>query len=174
MATAPYLLLAHPPTTSVHLLAIPGLTQHATAHGNVVPAHAVSVSSSQHQHSSAPPLLFCAQAARPTIAAFRLSQQNTLVETAKHPAPEKITSLAASPQGSFLVAGSPTGKLYIWEISTGELIRMVDGHYKRVGVVRFAPGGEVVWTGGDDGAVHGWLVSEWVVSKAMSGQHVQL
>ena len=154
--SAPHLLLAHPPTSSVHVLKLPTLALHTSASVGV-PPHALSLAGN-------PPMLFAAQVARPTIAAFRLTQQNSLTEITKHPAPERISALDESPRGSFLVAGSPSGRLYIWEVPTGELVRQWEGHYKKVGVVRFSPSGDIVWTGGDDGAVHGWLIAECVFS----------
>lgn len=157
--SAPYLLLAHPPTASLHLLTLPALALHSSA-PVAVPPHAASL-------AGAPPLLFAAQAARATVCAFRLTQQNSLTEVAKHPAPERISALAHSPRGTFLVAGSPSGRLYAWEASTGELIRQWEGHYKKVGVVKFGTTGDIVWTGGDDGVVHGWLISEWVARNRM-------
>ncbi|KAI9023957.1 WD40-repeat-containing domain protein [Hyaloraphidium curvatum] len=163
--SAPHLLLSHPQTSLIHLLTVPGLTVH-TSISSTTPAHCVSLP--LPLPTATPPTLFAAQAARPTIHAYKFTHTNTLAEILKHPAPEKVTALASSPSGNYLVAGGATGRLWVWEVATGELLRSWEGHYKRVGVIRFSSCGQGVWTGGDEGAVHLWNLAELVSFRLTS------
>jgi pre-rRNA-processing protein IPI3 len=43
---------------------------------------------------------------------------------------ERLTSVAASPDGMFLAGGGVSGTLYIWETASGRLLRSWPAHYK--------------------------------------------
>jgi len=76
--------------------------------------------------------------------------------------PEKIHALAATSDGVFLVGGGSSGKLYAWEIASGELLRTFDAHYKAVTTLCFTDDGSVLVSGGEDGLVNVWLMTELV------------
>ena len=71
---------------------------------------------------------------------------------------ERLSALALSPDGHFLVGGAAagSGRLHVWHVSTGALLRTWDGHYKPVTSIRFTPDGRHVVTGGEDALVHVW------------------
>jgi pre-rRNA-processing protein IPI3 len=45
-------------------------------------------------------------------------------------APEKIGPLAVSDDGSLCCGGGVSGRLYLWEVGSGALVRSWDAHYK--------------------------------------------
>lgn len=47
-------------------------------------------------------------------------------------ATEKISSFAATSDGVYLAGGSPSGKIYIWNLLSGTLVRVFDAHFKKV------------------------------------------
>ncbi len=52
---------------------------------------------------------------------------------------ERATCLAAHPNGMYIAAGSASGKLYVWELSSGLLLRTVEAaHYKAVSALAFS------------------------------------
>ncbi|KAJ1657513.1 Pre-rRNA-processing protein ipi3 [Dispira simplex] len=78
----------------------------------------------------------------------------------KFPCPEKITVLTVAHSGTWAVAGTPKGKLYVWEVSTGALIRSWDAHYKTVTAVRFAQDDSYVVSSSEDAVVQVWELAE--------------
>ena len=82
---------------------------------------------------------------------------------------EPLCALAASPDGSLLVGGGASGRLYLWESSTGELAREWQGHYKAASCLAFTPCGSLLASGGLDGVAHCWDVAGLLdVSSASS------
>lgn len=71
-------------------------------------------------------------------------------------------SVAVSPDGAFCVCGGASGRAFLWDLSSGALLRVWAAHYKRVGAVAFSPCGTVVVTGGDDGVVQVWAIASLV------------
>jgi pre-rRNA-processing protein IPI3 len=45
-------------------------------------------------------------------------------------APERIGPLAVSDDGSMCCGGGVSGRLYLWEVGSGALVRSWDAHYK--------------------------------------------
>jgi pre-rRNA-processing protein IPI3 len=45
---------------------------------------------------------------------------------------EPMGVVASSPDGAFFAAGSLTGAAYLWEVSTGKLVRTWPAHFKAV------------------------------------------
>jgi WD40 repeat protein len=72
--------------------------------------------------------------------------------------PEPVTCLATSADGTLAAAGSASGKLYVWDVGTGDLLRVWQGHYKAVTAVSLSPCGLYLASGGQDCAVHVWDV----------------
>ncbi|ORX94622.1 WD40 repeat-like protein [Basidiobolus meristosporus CBS 931.73] len=77
----------------------------------------------------------------------------------KFPFPEKITTLATTNKGTFCVGGTESGKIYVWEVSTGNLLSTFDAHYKKITVLRFSQDDTVLFTGSEDSAVNVWLLN---------------
>lgn len=69
-----------------------------------------------------------------------------------------------------LAAGSKSGKLYVWEISSGDLLCVKDAHYQEISVVRFSRCGTYVFTGGLDSRVMVWRTIDLVGSESGSAK----
>ncbi|KAJ2851881.1 Pre-rRNA-processing protein ipi3, partial [Coemansia erecta] len=78
------------------------------------------------------------------------------------PLPEEITCLHAIDQGRYLVGGATSGRILIWAPASGRLLRSWDAHYGKV--TALASNGGVLVTGGEDAAVHVWVLSQVLAS----------
>jgi len=77
----------------------------------------------------------------------------------KVPLPEKMASVACTPDGNVVFAASLTGKLYAWEAGTGRLVASIAAaHFRRVSSMAVNADGTFLVTGGDDAAVKLWRV----------------
>ncbi|KAF8889622.1 quinon protein alcohol dehydrogenase-like superfamily [Infundibulicybe gibba] len=70
---------------------------------------------------------------------------------------EKISSLAISPSGEWLAFGArKLGQLLVWEWQSESYILKQQGHYFDMNTLAYAPDGQTIATGGDDGKVKVW------------------
>ena len=67
-----------------------------------------------------------------------------------------VTSVAFSPDGTRLVSGSDDKTVKHWDVSSGQLIRTLEGHSDRVKSVAFSPDGSRVLSGGNRTATSGF------------------
>lgn len=67
-----------------------------------------------------------------------------------------------------LVAGSKTGRLYIWELALGDLVCVKDAHYQEVSSVSVSPCGTFIVTGGLDTRVHVWDTTSLVTPALLT------
>lgn len=73
--------------------------------------------------------------------------------------PEHVRCAVVTPDGAVCVAGGLSGKLYVWELASGTLLRAWNGHYKAVSALAVTDDGGFVVSGGADGIVHAWAVA---------------
>ncbi len=75
--------------------------------------------------------------------------------------PEQIVSVAASPSrdSPLIAAGGVSGRIYLWETATGELLRAWAAHYKAVGTLKFTDDGGVLVSGGRDALAQAWSIA---------------
>lgn len=72
---------------------------------------------------------------------------------------QKITSVAISPSGEWLAFGARTlGQLLVWEWQSESYILKQQGHFFDMNTLAYAPDGQTIATGGDDGKVKVWTV----------------
>lgn len=69
---------------------------------------------------------------------------------------EKMGPITSSSCGNFVFAGAESGKVYVWDIKTGELITVFDAHYKRVSALALTSDDSHLITTGEDALVHVW------------------
>ncbi|KAJ3774669.1 WD40 repeat-like protein [Lentinula raphanica] len=70
---------------------------------------------------------------------------------------ESISSLAISPSGEWLAFGaSHLGQLLVWEWQSESYILKQQGHFLDLNTLAYAPDGQTVATGGDDGKLKLW------------------
>jgi WD40 repeat protein len=67
----------------------------------------------------------------------------------------EFTSVAFSPDGKLLAAGSAIGRVRLWTVG-GSLVRVLNGHKGPVWSLSFAPDGRTLATAGDDGTARLW------------------
>ncbi|KAJ1836040.1 Pre-rRNA-processing protein ipi3, partial [Coemansia sp. RSA 2703] len=72
------------------------------------------------------------------------------------PLPEEITCIHAVDGGRYLAMGARSGRLLVWAPASGRLLRAWDGHYGAVTALG-SSGGALV-SGGEDAAVHVWVL----------------
>ena len=70
---------------------------------------------------------------------------------------EKISSVAISSSGEWLAFGArKLGQLLVWEWQSESYILKQQGHYFDMNTLTYAPDGQTIATGGDDGKVKVW------------------
>ncbi|KAL9932579.1 hypothetical protein V8E36_008696 [Tilletia maclaganii] len=73
--------------------------------------------------------------------------------------PTRLTTVALSPNGDLCAAGSTEGSLFLWQISTGELLASFDAHYRAVTVLSWSPDGNALASGGADSRILIWSLA---------------
>eukprot|EP00123_Amoebidium_parasiticum_P001398 comp12472_c0_seq1/m.7413 comp12472_c0_seq1/g.7413 ORF comp12472_c0_seq1/g.7413 comp12472_c0_seq1/m.7413 type:complete len:857 (-) comp12472_c0_seq1:495-3065(-) len=70
---------------------------------------------------------------------------------------KRITSVAVNNTGEWLVFGcSKIGQLLVWEWQSESYVLKQQGHFYDMNVLAYAPDGQLVGTGGDDGKLKVW------------------
>jgi pre-rRNA-processing protein IPI3 len=70
-----------------------------------------------------------------------------------------LVSIKITPSMKWLYAGSSNGKIFIWQLSTGNLLRCFDAHYKKINKI-LCIHNDFVITAGEDSFVHIWNLAE--------------
>lgn len=79
--------------------------------------------------------------------------------------PENLSSVKVSPLGIWIAGGSlNSGKVYLWELASGNLTTVIDKHENGVGVVKFTRDESFLFTGSHDGSVFGWRMLDLIAS----------
>jgi WD40 repeat protein len=81
----------------------------------------------------------------------------------KWPCGVKLTALAVTAGEEFLVGGTAEGGLYVWDLSSGDLLRQLEAHYKSVTVLRFTPTDQYLVSGSDDALVMVWSLDRYTL-----------
>jgi WD40 repeat protein len=68
-------------------------------------------------------------------------------------------SLAVSPDGKFLVAGTSVGVIVVWDLQTGREVGRLAGHTARVACLAFNADGKILASGDDGGTVKLWSLA---------------
>eukprot|EP00842_Homolaphlyctis_polyrhiza_P006172 jgi/Hompol1/6556/HPOL_000746-RA len=115
-------------------------------------------------------LILSAQSDRATINAWSFSRAQPL---SKSVVPEKLMCLTISYSGIYCAAGGASGRLYLWEIATGNLLRMFDAHYKPIKVLRFTADDSCILSGGEDAMIHVWQLVD-ILDESIDHQQLPL
>lgn len=70
--------------------------------------------------------------------------------------------LLVSPCGQYIVGGGSTGTLYVYQAIGGLLLATVKAHYRAISVLAWSSCQRCLVTGGDDGMIHVYLLSQLV------------
>jgi WD40 repeat protein len=80
---------------------------------------------------------------------------------------ERLHSLSLSLNKQFLIGGTVSGRLFLWNLITGELLNVIDNaHYKAINTILFTSNDSVVITAGQDAIIHCWLLSDLISKKS--------
>ncbi|KAF8817499.1 pre-rRNA-processing protein IPI3 [Phlegmacium glaucopus] len=82
--------------------------------------------------------------------------------------PEKLSCLALDRRGELCAGGTATGRIYLWETSSGILFNSWDAHYRQVNVLQFTNDGAALISGSDDSGVSVWSVSRLLDEEAQN------
>jgi pre-rRNA-processing protein IPI3 len=69
---------------------------------------------------------------------------------------EPLSCVAVSPDGVLCVGGGASGRVFLWDRCSGDLLRVWPAHYKAVSALAFSPCGSALASGGEDAIVHVW------------------
>ncbi|KAH9000358.1 WD40 repeat-like protein [Lactarius akahatsu] len=72
--------------------------------------------------------------------------------------PERLSCVTIDRRGQFCAAGTPQGRIYLWEIASGIMYNSWEAHYRQVTVLRFTPDGEALLSGSEDSGISVWSV----------------
>jgi WD40 repeat protein len=82
---------------------------------------------------------------------------------------QRISSVAFSPDGYFVLSGSENKKLLLWNLKNGEMLRTFSGHSDVVTSIGFSPDGRFVLSGSKDKTVRLWKVSNGKLIDTFKG-----
>lgn len=83
--------------------------------------------------------------------------------------PAKASTLAYSSDGSRIAVGHPDGRVSIWNVKSGELVRLLNAHTKEVNSVQFILQDSQFLTIGDDKRARLWSTSDWTEAGVIEG-----
>ncbi|KAM6219695.1 WD repeat-containing protein 18 [Rhynchocyon petersi] len=97
--------------------------------------------------------LLAAQLGKNYISAWELQRKDQLQQKIMCPGP--VTCLTTSPDGFYVLAGIEEN-IYLWEVSTGNLLVILSRHYQDVACLQFTGDGSHFISGGKDCLVLAW------------------
>lgn len=73
--------------------------------------------------------------------------------------PSKLSCIACSPNGELVAGGSYDGRIFLWQIATGDLVASFDAHYRSVTVLKWTSDGAALVTGSEDARILVWSLA---------------
>ncbi|KAM4888026.1 WD repeat-containing protein 18 [Thomomys bottae] len=116
--------------------------------------------------------LLAAQLGKNYICAWEVQRKDQLQQKIMCPGP--VTCLTTSPNGLYVVAGIAEN-IYLWEVSTGNLLVILNRHYQDVSCLRFTGDSSYFLSGGKDCLVLAWSlcsVLQMDPSRIVAPRHV--
>jgi WD40 repeat protein/DNA-binding SARP family transcriptional activator len=80
-----------------------------------------------------------------------------------------VQDITYSPNGALLATAGADGTARLWDASSGEQLRVLQGHDARLNSVRFSPNGEHLATAADDSTVKLWAVASGELLATLNG-----
>ncbi|CAG9539200.1 unnamed protein product [Cercopithifilaria johnstoni] len=88
-----------------------------------------------------------------------LSMGNSKRLHVKSVLPKSVRHLAVTPDGSVLFA-AVDNQIYVWIIATGELVAIINGHYRSISSLLLNSDGSLLVSGAEDGSLYVFIVAE--------------
>ncbi|KAI8622812.1 WD40-repeat-containing domain protein [Chytriomyces sp. MP71] len=147
----------HPTETSIAVVASDASGSVATFRGGG--ANVTTVSAPIHANACAvgKPGLLLALAAKSIVLFWAWQKESS--PACKLSVPEVLSALTFSHNGHWVVGGGVSGRVYLWELSTGNMLAMFDAHFKPIKSIAFSPDDAAFVTSGDDAFAHIWLLA---------------
>jgi WD40 repeat protein len=82
---------------------------------------------------------------------------------------DSILSVAITPDGSRVVAGSHFGMVRLWDLETGSLLYKVQGHRARIRSVAITPDGNYAVSAAEDGSIKIWNLEDGTEGCSLIG-----
>jgi WD40 repeat protein len=82
-------------------------------------------------------------------------------------ADEAVFAVSASPKAGFAAAGRRDGKVRIWDLRSGRVVRDLEAHSGYCYAALFSPDGRRLATAGLDGAVKLWNPETWTLERTL-------
>ena len=125
---------------------------------------------------TSPDFFVSAQAGRAALHVYSFGRDVPLFKCATQ---EPLTCLVSSSPGcgssgsggafpAYIVGGAASGRLYLWDVATGDLLRVWQAHYKAVSALAFSRCSGLLVSGSLDCAVHAWDVSALIDAALLS------
>ncbi|OAD76124.1 hypothetical protein PHYBLDRAFT_186141 [Phycomyces blakesleeanus NRRL 1555(-)] len=85
--------------------------------------------------------------------------------------PEKIITVTASHQGAYVAGATATGRVYLWHIATGHLLRVFEAHYRAITRLAFSDDDTTLLTASEDASVNVWVLANLLDTTQSDDQH---
>ena len=82
---------------------------------------------------------------------------------------EELTSVAFSPDGMLAAVGNPAYKVMVWEVMTGKVKHILEGHAVTVKSIAFSSDGTRILSAGADGTILTWNALSGVRTGTFTG-----
>ncbi|KAI9598981.1 quinon protein alcohol dehydrogenase-like superfamily [Syncephalis fuscata] len=124
--------------------------------------HALAVGNASFRGGSLRPgVIYAAQADKAMMHVYQFEKDQPFI---KFTIPEAGSAVVVSHSGIYCAMGTNTGRIYVWEVTSGTLLRVIDAHFKTVNVLRFTDDDAALVSGSADATVKVWLMGG-VVAK---------
>lgn len=123
---------------------------------------------SQHQ------ALICAQENKNMLTMYDLRRNNPLYTCAQQERINVLCSTSGNHTG-YVFGGSENGRVFIWNIYSGQLIKMFDAHLSAITAICCAPEGtdSFLVTGGKDTVIHVWNLAVVMDVRTLSERKME-
>ncbi|GAO50267.1 WD40 repeat-like protein [Saitoella complicata NRRL Y-17804] len=148
-----------PPSSSDHFISVHDL--HASTHLSTYK----STCSPLHGTTVSPSYLLAAQVDK---AILNVYQWNKEACDQRIPLPEKLACIALSPCSTFLAAGSGSGRLFLWELASGNLVWTREAHYAALTSLAWTHSSSHLITASADSAIHVWRTADLLSTSTSS------
>ncbi|GAA5846647.1 hypothetical protein JCM9279_003395 [Rhodotorula babjevae] len=99
-----------------------------------------------------------------------LNVWNFTRETTQHRLipPVRLSVMTVSRDGLYMAGGTPDGRIFLWEMSSGNLLVTVDAHYRAVSALEFSDDGAALVSASEDAGVSVWALGRLLAATPMN------